>query len=79
MEHKWFRDAIVSPIGHPARERYHIIDGRGPDGSEPPNDWTSVFGGPAWTRLKDGQWYLHIFDKSQPGSFSVFTLTLALY
>jgi alpha-glucosidase len=37
------------------------------DGDElPPNNWLSVFGGPAWTRLPDGQWYLHLFDSSQP-------------
>lgn len=66
-QHRWFLDAIASPVGHPSRDRYHILDGRGTDGELPPNDWTSVFGGPAWTRLEtDGQWYLHIFDKSQP-------------
>ena len=35
------------------------------------SDWTSVFGGPAWTRVMEadgqpGQWYLHLFDSSQP-------------
>lgn len=64
--HSWFREAIASPPGHPSRDRYHIRDGRGPDGSEPPNDWTSTFGGPAWTRLADGQWYLHLFAPEQP-------------
>lgn len=64
--HAWFQEAIAAPPGHPARARYHILDGRGPDGSEPPNDWTSVFGGPAWTRLADGQWYLHLFAREQP-------------
>ena len=41
-------------------------DGRGENGGEAPNDWHSVFGGPAWTRVEDGQWYLHIFDSKQP-------------
>jgi alpha-glucosidase len=41
-------------------------DGRGADGSEPPNNWHSVFGGPAWTRVADGQWYLHLFAPEQP-------------
>ena len=31
-----------------------------------PNDWPSVFGGPAWTRVPDGEWYLHLFDPAQP-------------
>ena len=31
-----------------------------------PNNWQSVFGGGAWSRVDDGQWYLHLFDPSQP-------------
>ena len=65
-QHNWFRQAVSAPAGHPSRNRYHIMDGRGADGSEPPNNWTSVFGGPAWTRLADGQWYLHLFAPEQP-------------
>ena len=65
-EHEWFVAARNAPPGDPARERYVIRDGRGVDGSEPPNNWQSFFGGPAWTRLDDGQWYLHLFDQSQP-------------
>lgn len=65
-EHVWFQEAIASPIGHPSRDRYHIRPGKGPDGSEPPTDWLSVFGGPAWERLDDGEWYLHLFDHTQP-------------
>ena len=65
-EHPWFRAALASAPGSPQRARYLFRDGRGPDGSEPPNDWESVFGGSAWTRLSDGQWYLHMFDESQP-------------
>ena len=46
-------------------------DGKGPNGDVPPNNWESVFGGPTWTRVTNpdgtpGQWYLHIFDSSQP-------------
>lgn len=67
----WFREALASPPGSAARARYHFRDGRGPDGSEPPNNWVSWFGGGAWTRIVEadgtpGQWYLHQFDVSQP-------------
>ncbi len=65
-EHAWFQEAIHSPIGHPSRSRYHIRPGKGPDGSLPPTDWLSVFGGPAWDRLPDGEWFLHLFDHTQP-------------
>jgi len=64
--HHWFREAIADPPGSPSRERYMIRRGRGADGSEPPNNWVAVFGGSAWTRLDDGEWYLHLFDVSQP-------------
>lgn len=65
-DHDWFRAALAAAPGSPERNRYHFADGSGPDGSLPPNNWTSFFGGPAWTRLDDGQWYLHLFDTSQP-------------
>ncbi|NNE96008.1 MAG: glycoside hydrolase family 13 protein [Acidimicrobiales bacterium] len=65
-DHKWFIEASAAPIGDRSRDRYIIRDGTGVDGSEPPNNWTSVFGGSAWERLPDGQWYLHLFDTSQP-------------
>jgi alpha-glucosidase len=65
-EHRWFREAMSSPPGSPARHRYHFRPGRGREGNRPPNNWRSVFGGPAWTRVEDGEWYLHLFDASQP-------------
>ncbi|MBZ5735165.1 glycoside hydrolase family 13 protein [Nocardioides sp. TRM66260-LWL] len=64
--HAWFQAALAAEPGSPERARYLFRDGRGVDGSEPPNNWRSVFGGPAWTRVPDGQWYLHLFDSSQP-------------
>ncbi|MDG4822765.1 alpha-amylase family glycosyl hydrolase [Asanoa sp. WMMD1127] len=64
--HRWFQEALAAAPGSPERERYIFRDGRGPDGAEPPNDWESIFGGDAWTRVPDGQWYLHIFDPEQP-------------
>ena len=68
--HPWFQQALAAPPGSPARARFHFRDGRGPGGAEPPNNWRSTFGGPAWTRVvgADGpeQWYLHTFDATQP-------------
>ena len=69
-ERDWFREALASPPGSPARGRYHFLDGRG-DGAMPPNNWVSWFGGGAWERVTEadgspGQWYLHSFDVSQP-------------
>ena len=66
VEHEWFVEASTSAPGSASRERFHIRPGRGVDGSEPPNNWISVFGGSAWSRLPDGEWYLHLFDSSQP-------------
>ncbi len=65
-QHVWFVEALGSAAGTPERERFIFRDGRGVDGAEPPNNWRSTFGGPAWTRVADGQWYLHSFDPSQP-------------
>jgi alpha-glucosidase len=64
--HRWFQAALAAAPGSPERERYVFRDGKGPDGAEPPNGWRSVFGGPAWERVPDGQWYLHLFDVTQP-------------
>jgi alpha-glucosidase len=64
--HPWFLEALASPPGSPARQRYIFRDGKGPDGSRPPSDWISHFGGSAWTRVPDGQWYCHLFAPEQP-------------
>ena len=48
-QHAWFRAALGSPPDSPQRARYHFHPGR-EGGTRPPNDWLSVFGGPAWTR-----------------------------
>ncbi|UZJ31664.1 glycoside hydrolase family 13 protein [Streptomyces endophytica] len=58
--HPWFRDPGL------ARRRYVFRPGRGEHGELPPNDWESVFGGPAWTRTDRGDWYLHLFAPEQP-------------
>jgi len=64
--HAWFQEALAAGRGSAARERYIFREGTGPDGSEPPTDWVSVFGGPAWERVEDGQWYFHNFAVEQP-------------
>jgi alpha-glucosidase len=64
--HAWFQAALAAGPGSAERERYVFRDGRGHAGNEPPNNWTSNFGGPAWTRVPDGQWYLHLFAPEQP-------------
>lgn len=64
--HEWFREALAAPKGSPARDRYVFRDGSGPSGEDAPADWISIFGGPAWTAVGDGQWYLHSFAKEQP-------------
>ncbi|WP_113704671.1 glycoside hydrolase family 13 protein [Nonomuraea lactucae] len=51
----WFEEALVD---RKARERFWFRD--------EPNDWSSIFGGPAWTQVPDGQWYLHLFAPEQP-------------
>ncbi|BDV29430.1 glycoside hydrolase family 13 protein [Microbacterium terricola] len=65
-QHEWFQQALAAAPGSPERARYMFRDGKGRHGELPPNNWESVFGGPAWTRVADGQWYLHLFDTSQP-------------
>ncbi len=70
-DHVWFQEALAAGPGSPERARYIFRDGKGADGELPPNNWDSIFGGPAWTRVTEadgrpGQWYLHLFDKSQP-------------
>jgi alpha-glucosidase len=64
--HAWFQEALAAGRGSAARDRYIFREGTGPDGSEPPTDWVSVFGGSAWERVEDGQWYFHNFAVEQP-------------
>jgi len=63
-QHPWFIESRASR-DNPKRDWYVWRDAE-PDGS-PPNNWISMFAGPAWewdeaTR----QYYLHIFLKEQP-------------
>ncbi|WP_103063153.1 glycoside hydrolase family 13 protein [Actinomyces qiguomingii] len=69
-QHAWFRAALAAGPGSPERDRY--IFRHSPDG--PPNNWGSLFGGPAWTRVQSltgkpedrNWWYLHLFAAQQP-------------
>ena len=58
-EHAWFQASRASR-DNPYRDYYIWRD-------HVPNDWTSIFGGPAWTRDDaTGDYYLHLFDRKQP-------------
>lgn len=67
-EHRWWQEVLRSGPGSHAWDRYII---RASDDG-PPNNWNSVFHGPAWTKLvtadgvDTGYWYLHLFDSTQP-------------
>lgn len=65
-QHAWFQEALAAGRGSAARARYIFREGSGPNGDEPPADWVSVFGGSAWERVADGQWYFHNFAVEQP-------------
>ncbi|MFJ9128010.1 glycoside hydrolase family 13 protein [Streptomyces sp. NPDC102340] len=64
--HPWFLEALAAGPGSAERERYLFRPGRGAGGELPPNDWQSAFGGPAWTRVADGEWYCHLHAAEQP-------------
>ncbi|MDN5725573.1 MAG: glycoside hydrolase family 13 protein [Propionibacteriales bacterium] len=70
-QHPWFVEALAAGPGSPERDRFIFRDGEGPDGDEPPTNWTALFGGSTWQRVigADGraeQFYLHLFDPTQP-------------
>lgn len=70
-QHVWFQEALAAAPGSEARNLFWFRPGRGSGGELPPNNWTSEFGGPAWTRVPDpdgtpGEWYLHLFAAEQP-------------
>ncbi len=58
-QHKWFQAALaggeveIGGAALPARDFYHFKPGRGDAGELPPNNWLSLFGGPAWSRTVD--------------------------
>lgn len=75
-EHVWFREALAGGPGSRSRDRYMFRPGKDAvagsgDGNLAPNNWRSIFGGPAWSRVTEqdgtpGEWYLHLFDTKQP-------------
>jgi alpha-glucosidase len=65
-QHPWFQAALAAAPGSPERARFIFRAGRGEHGELPPNNWPSQFGGPAWTRVPDGEWFMHIFAPQQP-------------
>ena len=63
-EHRWFVESKKKDS--PYRDYYYWREGKG-NNTLPPNNWTSNFGGSAWTYVPEaGAWYLHIFGKKQP-------------
>jgi alpha-glucosidase len=75
-EHAWFQEALAAAPGSLERDRYMFRPGKDEvpgsgDGNMAPNNWRSIFGGPAWSRVTEadgtlGDWYLHLFDTKQP-------------
>jgi alpha-glucosidase len=63
-KHKWFLESKSSKkSAH--RDWYIWRDGQGP--GQPPNNWTSTFGGSAWKfDPTTGQYYYHYFYPEQP-------------
>ncbi len=63
-QNKWFQEAKSSRT-NPKRDWFIWHDGKGP--GQPPNNWTSLFGGSAWRfDAPTGQWYYHYFYPPQP-------------
>ncbi len=61
-EHEWFQSSVNDPDS-PYKDYYIWRDG---DENTPPNNWTSIFSGPAWNYYPERkQWALHLFTKKQ--------------
>jgi alpha-glucosidase len=62
--HAWFQQSRASQDS--ASSDWYVWKDPNPDGT-PPNNWQSVFGGPAWTwDARRCQYYYHQFLKEQP-------------
>ena len=63
-KHRWFLESEKSKT-NPYRDYYIWRDGKA--NGQPPNNWTSEFGGPSWTLSNTtDQWYYHFFYPQQP-------------
>lgn len=74
-EHPWFKKALVEPES--LYHDWYIFK----EGSQPPNNWRSVFGGSCWEKVPDREeYYFHAFGKKQPDlNWENPTLRQALY
>ncbi|XP_015183315.1 PREDICTED: uncharacterized protein LOC107070028 [Polistes dominula] len=64
-EHEWFKKALAGIKKY--KDYYIWKKGRKNDGVTPPNNWISVFSGPAWTYNETmKEWYFHQFEYRQP-------------
>ena len=57
-QHMWFKQAATDPI----YRDYYIFK----NSPTPPTNWVSKFGGSTWEKYGDDDYYLHLFDVSQP-------------
>ncbi|XP_072743584.1 maltase 1-like [Anoplolepis gracilipes] len=63
-KHEWFRKSLV---GEGKYKDYYVWKTGKNDNQSPPNNWISVFSGPAWDFSKNrNQWYFHQFEYRQP-------------
>ena len=60
-EHEWFKKSKEKDS--PYRDYYIYLP---PKKGKEPNNWTSFFGGKAWSKSEDGMYYLHLFARNQP-------------
>ncbi|GAB3701488.1 glycoside hydrolase family 13 protein [Mariniluteicoccus flavus] len=70
-QHPWFQAALAAGPGSEERELFWFRDGRGDGAATPPTNYEAVFGGSMWQRVvgedaQPEQWYLHMFDVTQP-------------
>ena len=62
-EHEWFKKALR---GEAPYHDYYVFR-KGKKKGVPPNNWTSMFTGPAWEYVPElDEWYLHLYDAAQP-------------
>ncbi|MCR5416267.1 MAG: alpha-glucosidase [Pseudobutyrivibrio sp.] len=60
-EHEWFKRALAGDEEY--KDFYYFRKG---NGNKKPNNWKSFFGGDAWQKVGDDEYYLHLFSEHQP-------------